>query len=188
MPANRAPFVIIGVLVVVFAVVGLVGGAGKQSAPKSFVAAGSFRAVVVPTDAPRTVVVTPCNAPAPDARVGAARHLRTPGVTALRLQPGSGVRTVLVPRCAAAKGTQLNGTVNLPSAAFVLQPGSRPPALPVKPQASGVEAQVVVPSASRARTIVVPPCRAGTQPIRAALRQIVLDSGPRPATAVAPAC
>ena|SRR5436190_14229994 len=188
MPANRAPFIIIGVLAVMLAVAGVVGGSSKQSPPKSFVAAGSFRAVVVPTETARTVVVTSCNAPAPDARAGARRHLRTPGVTAVRLQPGRGVRTVLVPRCSAAKGTQLNGTANMPSAAFVLKPGSHPPALPAKPQPTGVLAQVVVPGASPVRTIVVPPCRAGTQPVRAALRQIVLGSGPRPATAVAPAC
>src|SRR4051794_22827827 len=161
-------------MVVVLAIAGIVGESKKKSPPKSFLAGGSFRAVVVPTDHPRTVVVTPCNAPATGARIG------TPGATTLRVQANSGMRTVLVPQCAATKGTQATGTANAASGAFVLKPGDQPK-LPAKPASTGVRSQVVVPSDSAARTIVVAPCSG-----QGAAREVVLT--PRGSTAVAPAC
>src|SRR3954451_21087917 len=96
-------------LIVVVAVAAAVGVSKKQTPPKSFLAGGSFRAVVVPTDRTRTVVVTPCDAPAPRTGEGA---MSTPGVTTVRLGRATGPRTVLVPRCIAPKGTALNGGAN----------------------------------------------------------------------------
>src|SRR4051794_19236941 len=148
---------------------------GKKRTPKSFLQGGSFRAVVVPTDRPRTVVVTPCDAPSPKTGEGA---LSTPGVTTVRLTQASGRRTVLVPRCLAQKGTALNGMANTPSAALVLKPGDQTPS---------VQPQVLVPSDSPAQTIVVPPCRAGTKPPGGSGSQIVLSPGAA-GTVVAPAC
>ena len=174
MLGNRTVFAIVGVMIAVLAIAGIVGESKKKSPPKSFLAGGSFRAIVVPTDHPRTVVITPCNAPPNGVSVG------TPGATTVRLQANSGMRTVLVPQCVATKGTQANGTANAASAAFVLKPGEQPK-LPTKPATTGVRSQVVLPSDSAARTIVVEPC-SGQDPAR----EVVLTS--RSATAVAPAC
>src|SRR3954471_23752137 len=121
-------------MIAVLAIAGIVGESKKKSPPTSFLAGGTFRAVVVPTDRPRTVVVTPCNAPATGASIG------TPGATTLRVPAGGGMRTVLVPQCAATQGTQVNGAVNAASAAFVLKPGDQPK-LPAKPAATGVRSQ-----------------------------------------------
>src|SRR4051794_18750585 len=116
--ANRTVVYVIAALAVVLGIAGAVGGSSKKKPPKSFLEGGNFRAVVVPTERPRTVVVTPCDAPAPRTGEGA---LTTPGVTTVRLGAAAGKRTVLVPRCVAPKGTAANGTANLPSAAVVLQ-------------------------------------------------------------------
>jgi hypothetical protein len=173
---NRTVVAVIVALIAVLAIGVALGGSSKKSPPKSFVAGGSFRAVVVPTDQPRTVVVAPCNAPS-----SPAASMRTPGATTLRVPAGGAqVRTVLVPKCAATQGTQLNGTANTASAAFVLKPGEEP-AIPPKPSTTGVLARVVLPSQSSARTIVVSPCRK-----TAAQREVVLK--PRGATVVAPSC
>src|SRR4051812_39652610 len=99
MTGNRTVFYVMGVLAVLLVIVGTVADSSKKPPPKSFLQGGSFRAVVVPTDRPRTVVVTPCDAPAPTTGQGA---LQTPGVTTVRFGAGpSPRRTVLVPRCAA---------------------------------------------------------------------------------------
>jgi hypothetical protein len=179
---NRTILGVIGTLVVLLGVGGLVAQSKKEAEPKSFLASGSFRAVVVPTDRPRTVIVTPCNAPA----AGSADGARTPGATTIRLEGDTGLRTVLVPRCNAPEGTAVNGPANRPSAAFVLKAGDRPPPVPATPEDTGVQSQVVVPSASRAATVVVPPCRAGTKPVADSQRQVVVN--PRGDSAVAPGC
>src|SRR3712207_3483116 len=172
------------VLAVVLGIAGLVGKSSKKEKPNSFTDGGSFRAVVVPTDKPRTVVVTPCDAPSPTTGNGA---MRTPGVTTVRLQGGSGLRTVLVPRCSALAGTQANGMVNLPSAAFVLKPGERADTV-AKAAKTGVQGQLILPGDSDAETIVVPPCKAQKTPKALAQKEVVLEPGELPGTAVAPAC
>jgi hypothetical protein len=168
MPGNRTLLGVMAGLIAILAIGAAVGGSSKKAPPKSFEAGGSFRAVVVPTDRPRTVVVTPCNAPAGHAAI------TLPGATALRLPASGGTRTVLVPQCTAAKGTELNGTANAASAAFVLKPGEQPK----------VPANVTIASQSPARTIVVSPCRAGGGDHR----EIVLTPRGSETTAVAPAC
>ena len=184
MRPNRTAVFVIAALAVILLIAGVAGGGKKKSKPTSFLQGGNFRAVVVPTDRPRTVVVTPCDAPSPRADEGA---LTTPGVITVRLAqlPGS-KRTVLVPRCLAPKGTALNGTANLPSAAFVLKPGEQPTIQP-KPATTGVQSQVLVPTDSKASTIIVPPCRAGTKPIGGTAREVVL-APKATGMAVAPAC
>src|SRR4051794_2233112 len=103
MPGNRTLVGVVGALIALLAIGAAVGGSAKKSPPKTFQAGGSFRAVVVPTDRPRTVVVTPCNAPAPTT----GSQPGVPGAIALRLPATGGTRAVLVPQCAAQKGTQL---------------------------------------------------------------------------------
>src|SRR4051812_10499012 len=164
---NRTVAGVIVALIVILGIGAAVGGSKKTTPPKTFIAGGSFRAVVVPTDRPRTVVVTPCNAPPTGASIA------MPGATAIRLPAGAGLRPVLVPKCAASTGTQLNGAANTASAAFVLKPDQQVRTGP----------HVVVPTQSAADTIVVPPCRSAKA---GAQREVVLT--PRSGTAVAPAC
>src|SRR6185503_13599485 len=99
MSGTRTAFGVMAVLAIVLAVAGLAVQSKKKPPPKSFLEGGSFRAVVVPDDRPRTVVVTPCDAPSPKTGEGARS---TPGVIALRVGGAGGRRTVLVPRCTAA--------------------------------------------------------------------------------------
>src|SRR3954469_10495871 len=94
---NRTVLYVIGAMAVIFVIAGVVGESKQKTPPKSFVEGGSFRAVVVPVDRPRTVVVTPCGAPSPQTGAGAAQP---PGVTNIRLDASTGAtRTVLIPRC-----------------------------------------------------------------------------------------
>jgi hypothetical protein len=121
------------------------------------------RAVLVPTaDRPRTLVVPACNTGAPITARNAAQQQGMVGATVLALPREPGTRVVLVPRCSSTNGVGFSGTTNLPSAAFVLKPGT--PVTAAKGSGGkdvslrNVHSQVVVPSGSAARTVVVPPC------------------------------
>jgi ABC-type Fe3+-hydroxamate transport system substrate-binding protein len=77
MGKNRTVWVIIGLLIVVFVIVGVVAGGGKKSKSKgATIAPVSARAVVLPANQTRTVVVPPCNTPVsangPQRREGSA--------------------------------------------------------------------------------------------------------------------
>ena len=119
MRRNRIPFVVAGVLIV------LLGGGvivTKSSKKKSgpTVPPETARALSVPANVPRTVVVAPCNTPVQQTKGGG-----TPGSTALELPAGGGTRYVLVPHCLPKAGvTESPGAI--PSAAFVLASGDRP--------------------------------------------------------------
>jgi hypothetical protein len=140
------------------ALVGIVGGllASKKSKTKTDEGA---RAVVVPGDAARTVVVPPCNPPAAVTEANAAALRDVQGTTAVTLPPAPAARTVVVPRCV----TGAAGSPALPSAAFVLRAGEEVRAESGgkggDPIAKGVRVQLLVPRGSRARTVVVPRCR-----------------------------
>ena len=181
---NRTIIGVIAVMVVIGAIGTLVGEASKKEPPKSFLAGGSFRAVVVPTDRARTVVVTPCDAPSPKSGEGA---LSTPGVTTVRLQRDSGMRTVLVPRCAAQAGTQLQGWRTRRRRRSSSSPASARRSRR-RPRRRACRRRSSVPSASEAETIVVPPCRAAAKAEKKAPSEVVLRPGESSGTAVAPAC
>ena len=149
------------------------------------------RAVIVPTaDRARTVVIPPCGTGVPVTAGNAASQMRTLGATTIQLPHAPGVRVVVVPRCSAGKGK--SGTV--PSAAFVLKAGS--PVVPPKPaggtvgSTSGVLSQLIVPTGSDARLIVVPQCTRSATPRTAGNgRQVVLTPrADHPGTAIAPPC
>ena len=127
---NGTIWVILVGLAVIFIVGSAVASAlkpKKKPPPQSTINLGT-RAVIVPTDdAARTVVVTPCGTGAKTA-TAEATALNVAGRIGIRLPQGDGTRTVLVPRCAGGKGAQ-SGTSNLPSAAFVPEPGTPVPVL-----------------------------------------------------------
>lgn len=149
---NRAVWMVIAALVVVFVIGGIVAGKKKTSN----VNAGT-RAVIVPSDdAARTVLVAPCGTGTNVTAQSPASLLDTTGTVAFTLPQGLGTRIVLIPRCASA----LN---SLPSAAFVLKPGTPVPAPNGGPSSAaaapgGENSQLIVPTGSPTRTVVVAPC------------------------------
>src|SRR4051795_8219474 len=98
------------------------GGAIIAKKSKGGSAAKGGRAVIVPTDRPRTVVVPPCATGMAVTAENAEQQLSTTGSTRVTVPQGTGTRVVVVPRCPARSG----GT--LPSAAFVLGEGAKGPA------------------------------------------------------------
>ncbi|HKG18021.1 MAG TPA: hypothetical protein VKA96_10065 [Solirubrobacteraceae bacterium] len=122
------------------------------------------RAVIVSTaDRSRGVVVPPCNTGVEITPANAPRQATTFGATVVAFPQAPGMRVVLVPRCSQTAGVGSSGTINLPSAAFVLRVGSRIAAgkgsKGPSPSANNVHSQVIIPPGSAARSVVVPPCR-----------------------------
>jgi hypothetical protein len=147
--------VVLGALLAAAALAG--GSSSTKTTPTRSTLAGA-RAVLVPTsDRPRTVVVPACNTPPDATRRNAERGVTTPGAAVVELPRTPGVRTLLVARCQSATAATTNGSANPPSAIFVLPIGS-PTNGSAKTPAG--ESQVIVPNASAATTVVVPPCPA----------------------------
>ena len=138
----------------------MVAGGGKKSKSKgATIAPVSARAVVLPANQTRTVVVPPCNTPVSATARNAARGRPTPGATTVELPRASGVHTLLVPHCQPSKSGSTNADGSIPSAAFVLGD------TPTKDRegriaADGViaAAALILPDGSDTSTIVVPPC------------------------------
>jgi hypothetical protein len=184
-PQNKVPWVVGGILIVVLGI-GVIafGGKKKKSGPK--VPPENARALSLPTSRARTVVVAPCNTPVDQTASHAARGESTPGATTLQVPAGSGVRYVLVPHCGAAGVTSNPG--NIPSAAYVLAAGERPPEGQGGSLSAGgftARTQLILPNGSTATTVVVPPCKEKT----AGKRDVVLGSEKAGSdTVVAPTC
>ncbi len=183
MGKNKIPFIVAGVLVVVLGgAVLLTGGSKKSKGPK--VPQENARALSVPTNQARTVVIAPCNTPVEQTARSAAKGEGTPGATTLRLPQGPGTRFVLIPHCQPKAGVTTTPG-NIPSAALVLAEGQRP----VEAEggtltASGVNArtQLLLPNGAKTSTVVVPPCTKKT----AGKRDVALSGDS--ATVVAPGC
>src|SRR3954451_1419946 len=178
MRKNRIPFVVAGVLIVLLGGgVILTKSSKKSSGPK--VPPETARALSVPANVPRTVVVAPCNTP-----VQQTKGPGTPGSTALQLPAGGGTRYVLVPHCLPKAGvTESPGAI--PSAAFVLPSGDRPAEGQGGSLVAGhlvARTQLLLPNGAKATTIVVPPCTKKT----AGKRDVALSGDSR--TVTAPKC
>jgi len=173
---NRAVWIVLAALVVIF----VVGGIVYPKKKTTNVNAG-MRAVILPTnDAARSVLVGPCGTGANVTATSPSALIATTGTVAFGLPQGSGTRVVLVPRCSAAK-------TNLPSAAFVLKPGTPIPSTAKGPSTAAAapgsaNAQVTVPAGSSVTTVVVTPCD-GHSPVPA---QTFLSGTGQ--SAVAPTC
>lgn len=173
---NRAVWIVLAALVLVF----VVGGIVYPKKKTSNVNAGA-RAVILPTnDAARTVLVGPCGTGANVTATSPSALSATTGTVAFELPQGSGTRVVLVPHCPAA-------ATNLPSAAFVLKAGTPIPSTAKGPSTAAAapgsaNAQLLVPAGSSVTTVVVTPCD-GHSPVPA---QTVL--GGSGSTAAAPTC
>lgn len=187
MPKNNTVWIVGGVLVLVLVVGALVAGGGKKkktTTPPS--PPVSARAVVLPANRSRTVVIPPCNTPLGATARNAAAGRPTPGATTALLPPSSGVHTLLVPNCQPTKSGATNAAGDIPSAAFILGRRDRLTKDPKgKLVSDGVAAgsQLILPDGSNASTVVVPPCIKETA---ANDRDAVLKGGA--AVVVGPAC
>jgi hypothetical protein len=194
--SNRTIWVVMITLLVALVAGGVLAGKSTMPSPVN----QGMRAVIVPTDdAARTVAVTPCGTGAPISSGKTANVFDVVGVTMIGLPQGTGVRIVLIPRCAAGSGAAA-GTSLLPSAAFVPRPGTKVPppgsgksssssgsssSAPIVADPKAATSELVVSPGSDVRTVVVSPCtRASAGPAL-----VDLGSSPgTPGTAVAPAC
>ncbi len=188
---NRVPWVVGGVLILVLVIGAVVATSGKKSKPAMPPPPPeSARAVVLPANQSRTVVVPPCNTPVSDTTRGAGGgRAGTPGATAFELPRERGVRTLLVPHCQPTKTGSVNAEGSIPSAAFVLPDERRlTKNQEGKIDVQGViaESQLILPNRSTVSTVVVPAC---TKKAASKGRDIVLgaDKG-NPDLVVAPSC
>src|SRR3712207_301972 len=88
----------------------------KGTKPKQEIA----RAVLVPTNVKRQIVVPPCGTGVPVTSTDPAELAKTPGSISFVLKRGRGDRILLIPRCRASQGAAPSEGANLPSAAFLL--------------------------------------------------------------------
>src|SRR3954451_7986248 len=172
MKRNRIAFIVGGVLIVLFAI-GMVAFGGKKKSTPAAVPPESARVLSVPANRARTVVIPPCNTPVEQTTRNAASGQPTPGATTLRFPAGSGTRYVLIPHCQTDAVTSNPG--NIPSAAYALASGERPPEGQGGSLSAGAftaRTQLILPNGSTATTVVVPPCKEKT----AGKRDVVLGS------------
>jgi hypothetical protein len=157
---NKVPWIVGAVLAVALVVGVLVATGGKSKSKAPPPPPESARALVMPANRARTVVVPPCNTPVADTERAARRGEAAPGATQLQVPRGRGLRTVMVPHCQPDTGsTTLSGDV--PSAAFVAGGERR-----LGKDAQGnlivggavAKSQLVLPDDSQATTIVMPAC------------------------------
>jgi len=190
MPQAKTPWIVGGLLILVFVIGSVVASSGKKTTSKvATIPPASARAVVLPARLSRTVVVPPCNTPVSATTRNAARGRPTPGATTVTLPPGPGVRTLLVPHCQPNKSGSTNAEGSIPSAAFVLG-DSR--ALTKdregRIEADGViaESQLLLTGGSNTSTIVVPPCT--KKPASQGRDSVLSADKDNPELAVAPSC
>lgn len=156
--------IIMGVLAVLLILVSVLAG-GKKSKTSPPIDEG-VRAVVVPTaDRARTIVVPPCGSGTRITSRNLEAQLTTPGATVVRLAPAARARMLLIPRCAASTSSAGGKQVaQVPSSLFVFAMGATTDTGSLgspdgkKTKTIAPRTQVIVPTASEADTVVVPPC------------------------------
>lgn len=189
------------VWIVIFAVIAIIvaGYFVTKKKPKSAVVPGE-RAVIVPTDVSRTVIVVPCGTGAAVATTNATKALNTTGSVAMTFSAGGGPRVVMVPKCNSGRGGNA-GETPFPSAAFVYKAGTPLPViggarsvsfsssssseLSIAGNRFSAELAVTLPTGSSARNIVVGPCERSRYNGPA---ESLLQPSQDPTTAIAPAC
>ncbi len=161
---NKIPWIVGGVLIVVFALGAAVLGKGPEE-PKSVAEVPeSARAVVIPANEDHKFVIPPCNTPVEQTTADTEKGRPTPGATTFELPSKRDVRTILVPHCQPGTGaTNIAG--NIPSAAFVVDKAPAASETEGSFESDGViaKSQLVLPQGSGGTTIVVPPCSKETK-------------------------
>jgi hypothetical protein len=183
---NKVPWIAGAVLIAIFAIGAVaLGGKKKKTTPAS--KPETARAVVVPADRARTIIVPPCQTPVQDTVKSAEAGKGIPGATTVELPKGEGQRTVLVAHCQPGTGsTTVDGTI--PSAALVLGDTERRVESEGGIEEAGflARAQLVLGGGGTATTLVIPGCakKEGTKG-----RDAVLGAGGGGSNvAVAPSC
>jgi hypothetical protein len=151
------------------------------------------RAVLVPTEVARRVIVPPCGTGVPVTSENAGALARTPGSIVFVLQRDRGLRIVLVPRCQASQGAAPSEGAQLPSAAFLLPVGANITAGRGGSAEAGtelVQSQLTVPGNSTIRTVVVPRCIERREQAKKTVsgRAVILVPRQSKTTALAPPC
>jgi hypothetical protein len=157
---NRVPWIVGGTLIAVFVIGGILA-APEETPPPPPVPnpPENARALTVPADRTRTIVVWPCGRPLP-ATPQQVPERRTPaGATVVQLPESGGDRTALVPHCQSKEAVTASGKA---SAVLVAASGKHLP----EAQGGGLTAaslvaksQVILPGGSSATTVVIQPCR-----------------------------
>jgi hypothetical protein len=183
---NKVPWIAGAVLIVIFAVGAVAIGSKKKKPPTPAQLPETARALVVPADRARTVVVPPCQTPVQDTVDDAKAGKGTPGATTIELPKGQGQRTVLIAHCQPGTGsTTVDGTI--PSAALVLGDTNRRVESEGGIQEAGflARSQIVLGGGATATTLVIPGCAKGGP----AGHDVVLGAGSGSSdVAVAPTC
>jgi hypothetical protein len=181
---TRVPWVVIGTLLVLMVAAGIATTKSKTPPVKT---EGSRAIVLPPADRTRTVVVPPCSPPTVITAANASSQIDVPGTVAVSLPQGAPARTVVIPRCSATAAPS-PGSPIIASAAFVLGPGEQVSDVQstkaADPIASGIKAQVTVPTGSPVTTIVAAPCQGKSSSARTTVLNPLAGSG----VAIAPTC
>jgi hypothetical protein len=172
-------------MIAVILIGGLVTG-GEEAPPVPLVPnpPENARALTVPTDRARTIVVWPCGQPL-RATPQQVRERRPPaGATVVELPATGGDRTLLVPHCQSKDGVSAAGKA---SGAIVAASNKHLPEVQGGGLSAGTlvaKSQVIMPAGSAAEVVVITPCRT---PDAAEGRDAVLpaDAGP---IVLAPGC
>jgi hypothetical protein len=189
---NRTVLVVIVSLIIVLVAGYVIAKSTSSGGATSPIEPGT-RAVVVPTaDVARTVVVAPCGTGVNDLSTNPRAVIDTTGSISLQLPQGYGNRVILVPKCSGGSGGAA-GPTELPSAAFVTRPGTRPPPIGSPSKTTLLQAGapdsaqfvLTVPNGSTIRTIILGPCQKA-QPSGAS--EQVLSAVAGSSTVVAPPC
>jgi len=183
---NKVPWVVAGILIVIFGIGAFVVSKSKEETPTNKPAPETARALVVPGTLARTVVIAPCNTPVEQTTSVADRGEVPPGATVVELPQGGGSRYVMVPHCKGGGTTAAPG--NIPSSALVLAAKVRPiegTGGTFGIQGANARTQLILPNGSKATTIVVPPCKKASS----GQRDVVLgEEKAGSKTVVAPSC
>ena len=181
---TRVRWVVIGTLLVLMVAAGIATTKSKTPPVKT---EGSRAIVLPPADRTRTVVVPPCSPPTVITAANASSQIDVPGTVAVSLPQGAPARTVVIPRCSATAAPS-PGSPIIASAAFVLGPGEQVSDVQstkaADPIASGIKAQVTVPTGSPVTTIVAAPCQGKSSSARTTVLNPLAGSG----VAIAPTC
>jgi len=185
---NRVPGAVMAGLAFVF-ILGVIAAEALKT-KKSTPPAPGVRALVLPTvDGARTVVVPPCRTGTRITARNVAAQTETPGATVVRLPPARRARVLLIPRCSASTiEAGAESVSKVPSSLFVLTTGAKTAVGTIGTSGKGTvepRTQLIVPSASTGRTVVVPPC---SGPGRAKRAIVLSPTAESPTALIAPRC
>jgi hypothetical protein len=183
----RTPIAVMAGIVVVFVVASILAGGSKSK--KSAGGDEGVRALVLPTaDRARTVVVPPCGTGTTINARNVAAQIDTPGATVVQVPQSKRARVLLIPRCSASVSKAgATTSAQVPSSLFVLTTGAKTAAGTTATAGAAIKprSQLIVPSASEAQMIVVPPCTGSGRKDRAT---VLVPRAGSPTALIAPRC